>query len=644
MDGMMATSTQLNTRGDEMVEKTRNQWTEDSCSEKTLVKECRAWGDYDDIYQHGRKDHCEQSTKVNCSEWVYGDHSRQGTDDDDEYKYGWGDICDTKPEQSTEDGGSERTDSGDENEDEIWEYSTEESVSETTDDDQTCVEHVDEAQPEDSNKKWKDFNDSVLSSTENGDWDESSAILPGDPDYVDPFENSENEKDRAKSAAEIKYEELPFIRKHYFLNHALHILEAICLRIGQQRFRKYLEDPVWKRLHLVINPWSDDPDIRRVYGDWLTEDGVEAEWWAWFYGERAPDMPRSSRTAHILNSIYYLRNAALHRGDEGGLTFKQWELAMEVPELLGDAMGKKEMADLAEYVLGDGTMDEDVRADVERKMYTPRLSATKYQLLERIQTLLEESCFSLALRKIPDVLAMKGWDCAEKVELKKWIDIFKYTEVVTDSEHLASELFPRRDSAFRTENIVDLLHYARMYIRNAAAHRQPVSDVQLVDRVHAAIRTAILLSDWPRALEIEVVSEMWLTNTSRQEVLNRLASSFKDGKAQTKYERRRRQELAMFLEKKREKETEKEDREQLAENAECDVQEEMVERVSTRSTWSPSMHECLQVVKVVEGVNCIEEVNEEDSEKIVSNLWGVGEDSADRSWGTPLEETSGRLC
>ena len=50
---------------------------------------------------------------------------------------------------------------------------------------------------------------------------------------------------------------------------------------------------------------------------------------------------------------------------------------MQVPELLKDDVGKGEMADLAEYVLGDGTMDEDVRADVGWKMYTLRLSTTR---------------------------------------------------------------------------------------------------------------------------------------------------------------------------------------------------------------------------------------------------------------------------
>ena len=82
-----------------------------------------------------------------------------------------------------------------------------------------------------------------------------------------------------------------------------------------------------------------------------------------------------------------------------------------------------------------------------------------------------------------------------------------------------------------TSIIISLLHYARMYIRNAATHREPILDEDLVDRVHTAIRTAILQSDWPRAFEFEVVSEMWFTGTSRQEVLNRLESSYRDGRA-----------------------------------------------------------------------------------------------------------------
>ena len=649
---MMATSTQLD-NGEGVISKTKGQqWTEESCFKKTSVDQSRGWGDDEDNYHNGSKDNWEPSTKASCSEWVCGDHSRQGTDDD-EYRNGWGDDANTEPEHSTEEGGSEGTDSGYENEHGVWEHSTEESVSETTNDDQTYEEHVDEAQTKDSNDGPKDCSDAFLPLPVIEDWYKGGNLLPGMAGYVDKCKDPENDAERVKSPAEIRYEELPFVTKHYFLHHALHILEAICFRTGERRFRKYLDDPVWKSLNLVINPWRDDPDIRRVYGDWLTEDGVEVKWWVWFYGERAPGMPPPSKTGDILNSIYSLRNAALHRGDEGDLDFKEWELAMQVPELLKDDVGMKEMADLAEYVLGDGTMNEDVRRDMERKMYTPRLSMTKYQLLERIQTLLEESCYDLAVKKIPDVLKMNGWDCAEKVELPKWIGIFENTEVVEHCDNLAKDFFRGRDSGIWTGVIVTLLHYARMYIRNAAAHREPVSDEDLVNRVHAAIRTAILLSDWPRALEIEVVSEMWFEGTSRQAVLERLARSYRDGKIQSEYERRRRCELKLFLRNQRGTEEEEEEEGEGLQmmSAECDAKGQIAERTQTRSIWSPSMHECLKMAEVIEVVKNVKEVDEEVKwwemlkrwmRKIAR--WKGGNDSEDEAWGTPVEDTASQLC
>ena len=594
---MMATSTMLD-NGEVLISETMGeQWTEESCSQTTLAGQSHGWGDDDDINQ-------EPSTKASCSEWVCGDHSHQGTDDDDEYKNTWGDDTVFEHQQSIEDGGSERTDSGDENEDKVWENSTEESVSEATDDDQTREEHIGEAQPKDSNNGWEGHNNHEFSSPSGiSDWNAVGNLIPGMAGYENKSQKAEKEKDRVKSPAEIKYDGLPFIEKHYFLHHALHILEAICFRIGQQRFRQYLDDMDWKRRFLVINPGGYNPDTRRVYGDWLTEDGVEVEWWVWFYGERAPDIPRNSETAHILNSISYLRNVALHRGDKGGLDFKEWELAMQVPVLLGDAVGRKEMVDLAQYVLGDGNMDEDVRADVERKMYTPRLSATKYPLLERIQTLLEESCFNLALKKIPDVLTANGWDCAEKVELQRWIDIFETTEVVTDCDELATDLFSRYDSGAWTRTIIKLLHYARIYVRNAAAHRIPFSDEDhedLVDRVHTAIRIAILTSDWPRAFEIEIAYEMWSEGTSRQGVLERLARCYRDGKIQTEYERRRRCELKIFLRNQRGKEEEEEDEEEDEGLQMISPFRNLFFRIAkAKSTWSPSMHKCLKKVEVV---------------------------------------------
>ena len=619
MNERMATSTQLDNGGDEIVEMKGEEWTEDDCSDKTLV-----------------------------------DQGREGKNDDG-WTNGWGWDADCEREQSTEDGGSERTDSGDENEDEDLEYSSEESVPETTDDDQpqTGGEAVDEENAENVEDPWKEFNGSSLSSTADGgekepndssssssstatnDWDSRGNLLPGMEGYVDKDKVSENEEDRVKSPAEIKYDELPFRTRHYFLTYALHVLEAVCFRTGQ-RFRKYLEDPDWRTYNLLMNPEKENRDYRRVDGDWLVEDGVEVQWWVYFFYYQAPGMPQTTTRAHILESVYDLRCAALHRGDEGGLSFQSWELAMQVPEVLEDDVGKKEMADLSEYVLGDGNMDEDVRAAVESKMYTPRLSATKYQLLERIATLLEETCFNLAEKEIPDVLATNGWDCAEKVELNRWIDIFKKTPVVEYCDDLAKDLFPDWYWALQKGHIISLLHRARMDIRNKAAHRSPVSDEQLVDQVHTGIRIAVLQSDWSRAFEIEVVSEMWFTSASRREVLDRLARSYRDGTIESEYERRRRHELAVFLANEQGKEVEEQEGEQLV-SATCNGKEEMLGTIRNEMTWSPSMHECLKQMAELVSREYLQELAEEDSEKL-SNTRGVGKDGEGEDRGAPLEE------
>ena len=649
MNKMVATSTQLDNGGDEIVEMKGEEWTEDDFSEKTLV-----------------------------------DQGREGGDGNiDKYKNGCGWDPDSERKQSTEDDGSERADSGDENKNEDW-GQAEESASEMIADDQSCDKGAAEEEPRKNAEEWaayymepfsstanggrEDDDDSSSSSPADGGWkdlnhssssssttadggekepDDSSAsssapvkedwnsrgnLLPEDEGYVD--KDKVSEEDRVKSPAEIKYEELPFRTRHYFLTHALHILEAVCFRTGQ-RFRKYLEDPDWRTYNLRIDRRSDNPDYRRVDVDWLVEDGVQVEWWAYFFYHQAPGMPQTTMRGLILNSVYDLRCAALHRGGTGGLSFQSWELAMQVPEVLEDDVGKTEMADLSEYVLGDGNMDEDVRAAVESKMYTPRLSATKYQLLERIATLLEETCFNLAERKIPDVLAINGWDCAEKVELNRWIDIFKKTIVVEYCDDLAKDLFRDWYWALEKDHIISLLHSARMDIRNKAAHRSPVSDEHLAEQVHTGIRIAVLQSDWSRAFEIEVVSEMWFTSASRREVLDRLARSYRDGEIKSKYEMRRRHELAVFLANEQGKEVEEQEGEQLV-SATCTM-EEMLGTIRDVMTWSPSMHECLKKMGELVSWKYYQELAEEESEKL-SNKCGVGGDSKDEDGGAPLKE------
>ena len=69
----------------------------------------------------------------------------------------------------------------------------------------------------------------------------------------------------------------------------------------------------------------------------------------------------------------------------------------------------------------------------------------------------------------------------------------------------------------------------------------------------------------------------------------------------------------------------------------------MVDRTRNKSTWSPSMHECLKKAEAAEEVKCIQELNEDEREKLLSNTCGAGEDEVDEDWRTPLRET-GSLC
>ena len=94
-------------------------------------------------------------------------------------------------------------------------------------------------------------------------------------------------------------------------------------------------------------------------------------------------------------------------------------------------------------------------------------------------------------------------------------------------------------------------------------------------------------------LDLEIIFEMWCTSTSLKEMQDRPPESYQDGKIETEYERRRRHELAVFLTDEQGKKLGEQEGEQLRMTATCN--ERRVRRTWTKSTWSPSMHECLKI-------------------------------------------------
>lgn len=90
---------------------------------------------------------------------------------------------------------------------------------------------------------------------------------------------------------------------------------------------------------------------------------------------------------------------------------------------------------------------------------------SQYQLLARLQHVLELACYSFGELMMPETLLFHGWDCAERVELNQWTRILKQRKdfpIFRVTEKSADEFF---------RSIAD--------IRHCAVHRRQVSTESL---------------------------------------------------------------------------------------------------------------------------------------------------------------------
>ena len=433
-----------------------------------------------------------------------------------------------------------------------------------------------------ANTDWDDLEDGVgwdSHAAEEGDfWGSDSQ----DSGYVSV--GDKKDKSVTPSLNELKYLELPFRTKHYFLAYIQRILEATCLRYAREHLKAHLSDLEWKNIHLQF-PSGELASDRLVRRDWLAEDQIELEYWMRMFARVS--MPHSKRTFEY---VMDLRNAAIHRGDEGGIPFEDLTYAMGLPKLLGDSKGESEMNNAFRYIMEDPTLDDNTKASVENAIYIPQPCTSHYQLLARIQTLLEETCFDHARRKIPHTLTAKGWHMPEQIELQKWQDVFRTAGVQHDDS--ANNLFPGS-----TSSLLDLLWGARTNIRNTLAHRLPLSDESLVAQVHRAINICVLQSDWHRAIEVEVLAEMYFTQASRAQVLTRLESVYLDGKIESLYEEKRRVAIKDYLAGMEGREVCEGEGMVVVDTVEMVV--EGIGKSWAQRTWSPSMHGCLMRLEEV---------------------------------------------
>ena len=376
------------------------------------------------------------------------------------------------------------------------------------------------------------------------------------------------------SAEAVKYQALPSRTAYYFHTYATRIMEACCLKYARTHLAANLSDFEWKRRNLLFeNPQY--PDDHWVFRDWLAEDQIELEIWMRFFEQFRLHYG-------IRNAVIYLRNAAIHRWDRENLNYEKFSPAMKFPAFLKDGEAEAEIKNAFAYVMEDPTLDSDATARVEAAMYAPRPPCTTdCQLLSQIQTLIEESCFNHARREIPHVLATKGWEIPEQVELPEWC--LTYDDARVRHDKSANDIFPYLDDI----SLRNHMYEARRDIRNPAAHYGPVSIDKFVRAIHGAIRTCILQADWRRAIEVEVLAESYFTQSSRALVLDRLESTYRAEPIKTAYERGRRAAICRVLED--------EGRAQgdvlgIVEGLGIgDPEMRWVER-----TWSPSMDGCLK--------------------------------------------------
>ena len=388
---------------------------------------------------------------------------------------------------------------------------------------------------------------------------------------------------RPLTPAEIKYNQLPFKEKHYLHTYVVRTLEAACLKYARERLAKFLGDFEWKRRSIVFND-PEHPEGSLAYRDWLKEDQIELKCWANLF-ERVG--PNGRLLNYISEGVKFLRNATIHRGkldEDKEFTYWDYSDATMLAKFLEgeDSQTASEIRDAFAYVTGDLSLDDNAKARVKAALYTLRPCTTECQLLTRIQTLIEESCFDYASRKIPHVLAAKGWEMSEQVELPKWCDTYESSSV--RHHESANDIFP----SMNDWSLRNLLNGARVNIRNPAAHYNPILEDKLILEIHGAIRICILQADWRRAVEIEVLAEMFLTESSRAQVLDRLESMYRVGPIESTYEQGRRAAICGLLEDEDRGQGD-DDRTIVEGLGMADPEMRWVER-----TWSPSMHELLK--------------------------------------------------
>lgn len=117
----------------------------------------------------------------------------------------------------------------------------------------------------------------------------------------------------------------------------------------------------------------------------------------------------------------------------------------------------------------------------------------QHLILTTVQRQLEECCFDFAAKWFPSLLEENKWDCAESVELTKWIRILtKRCDKLPASAIDDDPEMPLKKVLSSTT-----------VLRHTAVHRLPTSAQGIYKMIQSASRLAQTLGDHSRASELE---------------------------------------------------------------------------------------------------------------------------------------------
>jgi len=163
-------------------------------------------------------------------------------------------------------------------------------------------------------------------------------------------------------------------------------------------------------------------------------------------------------------------------------------------------------------------LNENTRKEAMRFLLSPRKITRGYQLLGRLQNLMEESFFNYTRRVNPGLLVLRKWKVFEQVELQHW-------QVMYQRSWNAPWDAPYREFC-SDRGLLSIALDVMRGMRNSASHRSRIDKWEAMEYLQHSMLLAILMDDQYQAVAIEIVGEQWLTSSSRSDVLMRLQDVF----------------------------------------------------------------------------------------------------------------------